>query len=127
MKYTPTGGTVTLTVLTKDNSSILISVSDTGPGIPQEEQAQIFAPFYQMKRSEDQLGTGLGLSLVKELLKLYNGTITLESAVGAGSTFTIVLPVTRDAFSEQLLSVSEEPIESLSPMPQTGRTALGNQ
>jgi signal transduction histidine kinase len=123
LKFTPPGGTVTFALLPNNDESIAICISDTGPGIPKEEQTQIFAAFYQMKRSEDQAGTGLGLSLVKELLKLYNGTITLQSTVGVGSTFTIILPVMRGGFSQESLSVENEPVSSGSPMLHTDRQA----
>jgi signal transduction histidine kinase len=107
-KHTPSGGTVTLSVHSIEGSLVSISVIDTGHGIPKEEQDYVFLPFYQVKRST-QHGTGLGLSLVKELVKLYKGTISLESNVGEGSTFTIVLPISKKFFNdEQISTISED-------------------
>ncbi len=70
-------------------------VSDTGPGIPQETQAFIFDPFRQGDISKDwtRAGIGLGLSIVKHLTDLMGGQITIESEIGQGSTFTIILPL----------------------------------
>lgn len=80
----------------KSNETHLeIQVSDTGPGIPENAQARIFEAFGQVDDSvtRAQGGTGLGLSIVKQLTNLMNGQITLESDVGQGSTFTVLLPL----------------------------------
>jgi signal transduction histidine kinase len=78
-----------------DTESWAIQVSDTGHGIPKEAQAYIFEPFRQVEKTHtyEGRGTGLGLSITKQLVDLMNGTITLESEVGKGSTFTVILPV----------------------------------
>ncbi len=72
-----------------------IQVADTGPGIPKEAQTYIFEPFRQVDGSmtREHRGTGLGLSIVKQLLSLMKGEIALESEVGKGSIFTVLLPV----------------------------------
>src|SRR5262249_7706231 len=75
-----------------------IHVTDTGTGIPKEEQEHVFSAFYQTKQAVAQQGTGLGLPLVKELVKLYNGTILLQSEPGKGTSLTAVIPVSKDAF-----------------------------
>jgi signal transduction histidine kinase/ligand-binding sensor domain-containing protein/DNA-binding response OmpR family regulator len=81
---------------------IRIVVSDTGPGIPVEERNKIFDRFHQVTSYEGRYteGTGIGLALVKELVDLYRGLIDLESEVGEGSTFTVILPVSKELFSE---------------------------
>jgi signal transduction histidine kinase/ligand-binding sensor domain-containing protein/DNA-binding response OmpR family regulator len=68
-----------------------MSVTDDGCGIPQSEMENIFKPFYRL--SENTLGTGIGLSIVKSIVSLHNGTVTLESMPGQGSTFTVTLPL----------------------------------
>ena len=76
----------------RDGKNISIKISDTGSGIPQEVMDKIFDPFFTTKGAEE--GTGLGLSITKDIIKKHNGDITVESIVGKGATFTILLPVT---------------------------------
>jgi signal transduction histidine kinase len=78
---------------------VAFAVSDTGPGIPRDEQVRIFERFTQLDSSHTRRyrGTGLGLSIVKELTGLLGGTVSVESEVGRGSTFTITLPVDSSA------------------------------
>ncbi|MDW7758679.1 MAG: ATP-binding protein, partial [Desulfuromonadales bacterium] len=71
-------------------SVVQLKISDTGKGIPQEELDKIFVPFYTTKTQ----GTGLGLPICKQLLEQHQGTISVESRLGEGTTFTIELPVT---------------------------------
>jgi signal transduction histidine kinase/DNA-binding response OmpR family regulator len=94
-KFTPTGGTVVLDISAPDAGSMVIRVNDTGKGIPEEDRPYIFSPFYQSRHTLDdgQPGTGLGLALVSELTKLYQGNITLTSIVNSGTSITITLPV----------------------------------
>ncbi|HZC35298.1 MAG TPA: ATP-binding protein [Chthoniobacterales bacterium] len=75
-------------------SDIIIEVRDNGPGIPLADQPHIFERFYRVHkdRSRDAGGTGLGLSIVKHTVQAHGGTVSLESAPGSGSTFTIRLP-----------------------------------
>lgn len=72
-----------------------MEVSDTGPGISEEDQERIFDPFQRVDNSStrEHLGVGLGLSIVKELVDLMGGRLALESEIGEGSTFTILLPL----------------------------------
>jgi two-component system aerobic respiration control sensor histidine kinase ArcB len=72
-----------------------IQVSDTGVGIPNKEQAQIFEPFHKVNSSltGDNRGTGLGLSITQQLVDLMEGQIKLQSEIGKGSIFTITLPI----------------------------------
>ncbi len=75
-----------------DGRWILISFADTGPGIPESERERIFDPFYTTKEH----GTGLGLSISYGIVEQHGGTISVESSVGKGSTFTIQLPIVAD-------------------------------
>jgi len=71
--------------------SVVITVSDSGSGVPQESIEKIFEPFYTTKDK----GTGLGLAIVYNIIKKHNGDITIESEAGKGTTFTITLPTRR--------------------------------
>jgi len=73
---------------------IVGQVSDTGIGIPEQEIDLVFKEFYRSKaaKAHTQMGTGLGLPIVKRILQTYGGTIDVESTVGQGSTFTFTLP-----------------------------------
>ena len=84
----PEGGTLTIALSTQ-NDELLIAVSDTGIGIPEELLAKIFEPYFTTKES----GTGLGLTITFKIIKEHNGEITVESAPSKGSTFTIHLPI----------------------------------
>lgn len=75
-----------------DDGKVLVSVSDTGPGIPQEDQKHIFERFNR-KAGAPQNGAGLGLALSKEFVEMHNGDIDVKSEVGEGSTFTFSLPL----------------------------------
>lgn len=72
---------------------LYLKIKDSGMGIPENEQRKIFSRFYRGSLSSTQKGTGLGLFIVKETLKRLKGKISLESAVGQGTEFTLVLPV----------------------------------
>jgi signal transduction histidine kinase len=90
-------GTVKIRAYRADENYWAIQVSDTGRGIPAEAQSYIFDSFRQVDEtvtSEYQTGSGLGLSIVKQLTTLMGGKVTLTSEVGQGSTFTVLLPLT---------------------------------
>jgi signal transduction histidine kinase len=92
-KFTPPGGSVVLSCARRDNDA-LISVTDTGRGVPAEKLAAIFDPFVQVdqRRARAQEGIGLGLSISRELSRAMRGDLTVESVLGAGSRFTLRLP-----------------------------------
>ncbi len=99
VKFTPERGRVGLQVSTNAASDrILFAVSDTGIGIPQEDLKKLFIPFTQLDSSlaRQYAGTGLGLSLVQKLTKAHGGSVQVESEVGRGSRFTVVLPFNQD-------------------------------
>lgn len=91
IKFTPAGGTITLKQRT-EGKHILVSVTDNGCGMTPETAKHIYDKFYQGDSSHATYGNGLGLSLVKRILELSDGSITVESAPGKGSTFTVSLP-----------------------------------
>ncbi len=94
LTYTDSGGSVTVEVA-RCNDRASVSVSDTGIGIPLADQARIFERFYRVDpaRSRARGGSGLGLSIVKHVARVHGGDITLTSSEGAGSAFTLTLPV----------------------------------
>ena len=100
IKYTPNNGAVSLNIVTSDSGAkIAITVRDSGPGIPKNEQEKIFDEFYQSKTNPSIEGIGIGLSLVKSLISLHKGSLSLRSEVGEGAAFKIILPISKDAYS----------------------------
>ncbi len=97
IKYTPEGGQVTVSAKLEDEY-VRVSVADTGYGIPKEDIDRIFERFYRVKDDNTRSisGTGLGLAIVKSIVEAHNGTISVESEVGKGSTFHVLLPVMRE-------------------------------
>jgi signal transduction histidine kinase len=93
IKYTPEKGKVWVT-LSEERGFVKASVSDTGIGIEEENLPRIFDKFYRVKTKETRqiVGTGLGLSIVKSIVAAHLGSVSVESKVGAGTTFTILLP-----------------------------------
>jgi PAS domain S-box-containing protein len=93
IKYTPTDGTITVAV-DEQNSAMVISVKDTGIGIAPADQARLFERFYRVKRREtvDIKGSGLGLAIVKSIAQWHRGRVWVESQMGEGATFYILIP-----------------------------------
>ncbi|MHB1037512.1 MAG: sensor histidine kinase [Pirellulales bacterium] len=102
IKFTPEGGRIAVAAKLGDGDALLLRVTDTGVGIAQEDQTTIFEKFRQGRTvlpggdamTREYSGSGLGLSIVKELCKLLGGEIGLESELGKGSVFTVRLPMT---------------------------------
>jgi two-component system phosphate regulon sensor histidine kinase PhoR len=94
VRYTPNGGKLTIKTDLDDKFWYLM-VSDTGIGIPIEEQKHIFEEFYRASNAKifEAVGTGLGLSIIKKMVEQENGKIFLKSKVGKGSTFTVRFPL----------------------------------
>lgn len=94
IKYTPDGGAIRLEVETEDDQ-VILRVKDSGPGIPPVDQPYLFDKFYRASNvCEDTPGTGLGLSIVKSIVDNHDGRIWVESNLGQGAVFTVVLPAT---------------------------------
>ena len=91
IKFTPAGGAVTIAAAAAD-ADIAISVRDTGVGIEPEQQARVFERFYKADRGRGEGGIGLGLAIVKHIAQAHEGSVSVESRPGRGSTFTIRLP-----------------------------------
>ena len=93
IKYTPAKGSVTVTAERRSNQ-VILSVIDTGPGIPPEAHQRVFERFYRVDdaRSRDLGGTGLGLAIVKHLALANRGDVRVESEMGKGSKFVVTLP-----------------------------------
>ena len=93
VKYTPAGGLVEVNVDARDASGVL-SVRDTGPGIAPADVDRVFEPFVRLDAARDREsgGAGLGLSIARSIVTAHGGTLTLETALGRGSRFTICLP-----------------------------------
>jgi len=99
LKFTPNGGQIILRAMQVGNE-IEVSVADSGIGIPATEIARIFDRFYQAdpaRKGGEKHGAGLGLAIVKEIVQAHGGTISVRSAPGEGSTFTVRLPFTPPA------------------------------
>lgn len=94
IKFTPSGGSINISSYLKDDMAN-IQIKDTGIGISPEDQKKLFEPFKQLDSNltREHTGTGLGLSLVKKLVELHNGTVSVESEVEKGSAFTVSLPI----------------------------------
>ena len=100
IKYTPDGGSITVRALQRGRE-LLISVDDTGPGIPPDEAVQVFDRFRQVRAEHNdgkkRIGTGLGLCISREIVQYYGGRIWVESELGHGSSFCFTVPLQRDA------------------------------
>ena len=97
IKYTHRGGSVTLGV-SRSAGEVRISISDTGIGIPEEEQVLVWQRLFRGKTAQEaEKGLGLGLNIVRVIVESHQGRITLESRVGEGSTFTVILPASDES------------------------------
>ncbi|MBK7632259.1 MAG: response regulator [Ignavibacteriales bacterium] len=112
-KFTPDDGLIKV-VVNQHNENLKITVSDTGVGIPQEKLQKIFDRFYQVDGSHtrEQEGTGIGLSLTKELIELHKGNIEVESEEGKGSSFIISIPLGTDHLKpDEIIELESEKTE----------------
>ena len=97
VKFTPPGGRIGIESRRAADGGLSIIISDTGFGIPEDEIGEVLKPFVQSRDTERRRlqGTGLGLPLANELVKLHGGTMSLASTIGVGTTVTITLPPSR--------------------------------
>ncbi len=104
IKFTPSGGRIGVKVVQKP-AGTSVEVNDSGPGIAPDEQRRIFDRFHQTETSErrQQGGVGIGLALASELARLHGGSVTLESKLGEGSTFTLFLRDGKDHFRTEIM------------------------
>ncbi|HRJ56365.1 MAG TPA: HAMP domain-containing sensor histidine kinase [Anaerolineales bacterium] len=96
LKFTPSGGVISLSAAVNDLAQMRITVSDTGAGIPEEEQARIFQRFYQVdpaRQGGTSHGAGLGLAIAHEIIVAHGGRISVRSRVGAGTEMEVLLPL----------------------------------
>jgi signal transduction histidine kinase len=100
LKFTPTHGRIEISV-EEDGQGARVSVADTGPGIPSGDLPRIFERFYQVQGDSQapRGGAGIGLALARELTERHGGTLTVDSQLGQGATFTLWLPAGRDSVS----------------------------
>lgn len=94
VKYTPQGGEISVD-LTQSGSNAVVNIRDTGIGMSKETQEHLFLPYYQADPSRSTQGLGLGLSISKRIVELCGGSISVESEIGKGSTFTVTLPLNK--------------------------------
>ena len=124
-KFTPAGGNIDVDLVLSENTEkniVMITIRDTGPGIPEEYQAKIFNRFYQVEDSNNTnfSGSGIGLALVKELVTLQKWDISVQSKEGEGAGFTLEIPLEEGSDTE-----CKEPVTStISTEPGTDNIAL---
>ncbi|UOY93030.1 HAMP domain-containing histidine kinase [Ectobacillus sp. JY-23] len=94
IKFTESGGTIFISVRMMDKAAIQVTIQDTGQGIHEEDMPYIFDRYYKgdKARTRKESGSGLGLSIVKKIIYLHKGTITVQSEVGKGTVFQVILP-----------------------------------
>jgi two-component system cell cycle sensor histidine kinase PleC len=97
LKFTPKGGRITITIMPIDDGGLMMSVRDTGPGIPKDEIPKVMQAFGQGSLAHESAegGTGLGLPIVQNLIQLHGGTFTLKSELRKGTEVTVTLPKQR--------------------------------
>jgi DNA-binding response OmpR family regulator len=124
IKFTPPGGAVRVTVSRKGHSA-RVEVRDSGPGIPAPELAHVFDRFHRVDESSTraQPGTGIGLSLAKELVDLHAGTLSVSSEEGFGSTFVVSLPLGRSHLAPDQLAGDEGGPAGIERLPHIADTA----
>jgi len=113
VKYNREGGSVTINCQSTHPERIRIEVSDTGPGIPDNDIPSLFQPFSRLhERAYSVQGAGIGLSVAKQLIELMDGTIGVESVYGQGSTFWVELPAATESTATKPESPEKIPVES---------------
>lgn len=135
LKFTPVGGNIYTDLRTNitnstdikaSSNTISVLVRDTGAGIPEDQLPRIFDRFYQGDQGEAAGGTGIGLALVSELVKLMGGQIKVKSRQGWGSEFEVILPVTRSESGEKISHwhFLENPFPTVDPAQESLQAAV---
>jgi signal transduction histidine kinase len=95
LKFTPSGGEIGIQIL-KEDGSVTLEVTDTGPGIPAEKLRSVFDRFFRIDEArtsgEETSGTGLGLAIVKAIVELHRGSVSADNRPGGGAVFRVTLP-----------------------------------
>ncbi len=113
IKYNDEGGTITLTCRTMDTGMFRVSIADTGQGIPDEHQRQVFMPFNRLaKEGSKTEGTGIGLSITRQIIELMKGEIGFTSVEGEGSNFWFELPLAKEVDRDSLVKEVTEEIQN---------------
>lgn len=99
VKYTPCGGHIRI-ILAQTDGNVILTVADTGIGIPEAEHALIWQRLYRSRNARSEKGLGLGMSIVKTIVESHNGTVTFSSTLGRGSTFVMTLPTRQPNLSQ---------------------------
>lgn len=94
-KYSPHNSTV-YTSLLQEGKTVVLTVRDEGMGIPPEDIENLFEPFHRAQNAQHIQGTGLGLAIVKNAVERHGGSITVQSTIGVGTVFTVILPITQN-------------------------------
>ncbi|MBQ8126904.1 MAG: tetratricopeptide repeat protein [Prevotella sp.] len=115
IKYTPTYGRINVTFEQSGQSRVKLQVFDTGQGIPAGDLPHIFDAFFQGENHGGDIGTGIGLSLVRVMTEAMNGTVSATSIPGQGSTFTVLLPLHADRRHQPVGSDDRQPTPT--PLP----------
>lgn len=122
LKFTPEYGKVNVTMW-REGERLLIDVEDTGQGMDEETLAHVFEPFYQGESDTPNIGTGVGLALVKQIIDAVEGTITAESTVDRGTTFHLSVPI-RNEVGQRIAAAPETHTPLL---PETGTPLADNE
>jgi signal transduction histidine kinase/ligand-binding sensor domain-containing protein/DNA-binding response OmpR family regulator len=130
-KFSKEGGEIIVSIASKpsDNQKVIMKVSDNGIGISAENLSNIFNRFYQVNdfNKPQVVGTGVGLSLCKELAELHRGEILVSSKIGEGTTFSVYLPITKNAFDIQWIRAGERLSENQKHQIEKSIQYVGNQ
>jgi len=112
VKYSPTGSHIDITASSSENQ-VTIRIQDNGIGISKEDLPFIFEDFYTTRSNQDvERGSGVGLALTRRILEAHEGTISVESELGKGSTFDLCLPVVKE-LSAELNQMTKEPVNNI--------------
>lgn len=122
-KFTPEYGKVIVTAW-REGERFFIDVSDTGEGMDKETLAHVFEPFYRGESEAQQVGTGVGLALVKQIVDAVEGSITAESEAGRGTTFHIAVPIRNKARSAEFIA---HPVERAPLLTETEATPADSE
>jgi len=109
-KHTPKGGSIAVSMTFEprmDDVLLCLSVSDTGDGIAEQDLPHIFKRFYISSSSDQSQSHGIGLALTNDLLQIHKGSVTVQSTLGQGAVFSIEIPVSKNAYTDEELSVEE--------------------